>query len=183
MVSLGPVLDDSFFKTLVQTRPQFSEAIYRRPVDFSATLDSKVQTFERQEAGEVVSMPFGKNFVEAMRGAVAGDKAAPEELFLFSRSAYRIELEGEAASRQVLSRSVEPKKRSARTLKNPKLEAEFSVLPDGEVSQASVAVSTGNARTDLEWIEYLRRWRFEPLPGKKGVEAQGKVTFDVAEEI
>lgn len=183
MVSLGPVLDDSFFKTLLQTRPQFSETIYRQPADFSAALESKVQKLERQEAGAVVSMPFGKNFIDAMKGAVGGEKTVPEEIFPFFHSMTANDgIEGDAAARQVLSRPVEPKKRPASSLKHPRIEVEFSVLPDGGVAQASVLVSSGNARADLEWIEYLKQWRFEPLPGKTGAEARGKIVFDASEE-
>jgi len=78
LVSLGPVIDDAIFKTLVESRPEISESFYRRPSDFSAAADLPVETIPRQATGDVVSVPFGKKFMESLKGIVGGIKASPD---------------------------------------------------------------------------------------------------------
>jgi hypothetical protein len=78
IVSLGPVLDDSIFRTLVENRPEISRAFYRPPADFSTATQAPVQTIERYSSGDVVSVPQGKKFVGLMKDLVGGSKASPE---------------------------------------------------------------------------------------------------------
>ena len=78
MVSLGPVMNDTIFKTLVETRPELSQSFYRRASDFSAVTEPPAQTTERHAAGDVVSVPFGKKFVDSLREIVGGIKSAPD---------------------------------------------------------------------------------------------------------
>ena len=74
LVSLGPVIDDALFKTLVDTKSEASESFYRRPSDLAAAAELPAETAAPHEAGEVVSVPFGKKFFETLRHLVAGAK-------------------------------------------------------------------------------------------------------------
>ena len=90
IVSLGPVLDDTLFKTLVQNKPQFSQTFYRRLSDFSSIEEVEVKTIERHAPGEVVSVPFGKRVGGLVRNLVGGDKAtAPYEFLSRLKIRYR----------------------------------------------------------------------------------------------
>lgn len=76
IVSLGPVLDDSILRTLVETRPEISQTLYRRLSDFSAPTEIAPKTVERYSAGDVVSLPAA-NQLSVMREAMGGQKNAP----------------------------------------------------------------------------------------------------------
>ena len=78
IVSLGPVLDDAIFRTLVESRPEISKAFYRPPASFSAATEVPVETVERYAPGEVVSVPFGKKFFTTLKDALEEDKASPD---------------------------------------------------------------------------------------------------------
>src|SRR3989338_1989314 len=82
IVSLGPVLDDTIFKTLVEKKPQLSETFYRRISDFSSPLDLQVKTMERFSPGEVVGLPARKKFWSSLRGLVGGAKTSPDYTFV-----------------------------------------------------------------------------------------------------
>lgn len=82
VVSLGPVLDDSIFRTLVAARPEASQAFYRRLSDYSAPVVSEAPAAAPHGPGAVVSLPFGKRLLESVRGLVAGVTNSPDdELF------------------------------------------------------------------------------------------------------
>ena len=78
LVSLGPVMDDAIFKTLVETRPELSQSFYRRPADFSTAVDLPAPPAPHYEAGSVVSVPFGRKFINSLKGIVSGIKASPD---------------------------------------------------------------------------------------------------------
>ena len=78
LVSLGPVMDDAIFKTLVEAKPEFSKSFYRRPTDFSAAVDLPALPASRYEAGSVVSVPFGRKFVNSLKEIVGGIKTSPD---------------------------------------------------------------------------------------------------------
>lgn len=78
LVSWGPVMDDAIFKTLIESKPEMSQSFYRRPSDLAAAADLPVETSPRHEAGEVVSVPMGKKFLESLRGFVGGVKQTPD---------------------------------------------------------------------------------------------------------
>ena len=78
LVSLGPVIDDAMFKTLVDTKPELSQSFYRRPSDLAAAAELPAQSAGRHVAGEVVSVPFGKKFLETLKSLVGGIKTAPD---------------------------------------------------------------------------------------------------------
>ena len=78
IVSIGPVLDDSIFRTLVDTRPQLSQTFYRNVSQLPASLEPQAPTIERRSPGEVVSVPFGRRFLDSVRALVGGDKSSPE---------------------------------------------------------------------------------------------------------
>ncbi len=78
IVSLGPVLDDAIFKTLVESRPEISKAFYRQPADFSSATQAPLQTVERYTPGDVVSVPMGKKFLSTLKEVVGGGKVSPD---------------------------------------------------------------------------------------------------------
>lgn len=78
LVSLGPVMDDAIFKTLVDSRPELTQSFYRRSSDFSAAADLPPQTVQKHVSGEVVSVPFGKKFAQSLREIVGGVKTSPD---------------------------------------------------------------------------------------------------------
>ena len=78
LVSIGAVLDDTIFKTLVENRPQLSQAFYRPLSDFSSKLEPEVKTIERFSPGDVVSVPFRKKFADSLRELIGGPKSSPE---------------------------------------------------------------------------------------------------------
>ena len=184
IVSLGPVLDDAIFRALVQNKPQLSQTFYRHLSDYPALEDLKVRTIERHASGDVVSLPFGKRFINSLRGIIGGDKAEPAYEFI-SRltSGYSEEvagLEGEVRSRQLLSRPAEPDFPAGLdpSLRDSETEIRFSVEPSGAVSSTAVAVSSGSPEIDLVWLRYLRKWRFAPLDSRRAAHDQtGRMRF------
>ena len=78
LVSIGAVLDDTIFKTLVENRPQLSQAFYRPLSDFSPKLEPEVKTIERYSPGDVVSVPFRKKFSNSLRELISGTKSSPD---------------------------------------------------------------------------------------------------------
>ena len=182
IVSLGPVLDDTIFRTLVENKPQLSETLYRRISDFSSPLDLQVKTMERYSPGEVVGLPFSKKFWSSLKELVGGAKASPDYEFVsrfktgFSEEAPGIE--GEASSRQVLSRPEEPvfPFGADPSLRDSEVELEFTVDPSGLVSHAETVLSSGNPDVDLMWARHLRHWQFSPLEaGKAALPQTGKI--------
>ncbi len=79
LVSLGAVIDDAMFKTLVESKPEISQSFYRRPSDLAAAAELPVETAERHAPGDVVSVPFGKKFLATLKNLVAGAK--PSQAF------------------------------------------------------------------------------------------------------
>ena len=78
IVALGAVLDDTIFRTLVETKPQLSETFYRRLTDFAAPVEVAVRTLPRYAPGDVVSLKVQKKSVSLFRQIVGGDKAVPD---------------------------------------------------------------------------------------------------------
>ncbi len=185
IVSLGPVLDDKIFRTLVQNKPTFSETFYRRSSDFLSPLDLEVKTIERHSSGEVVSLPFRKKFWSSLKELVGGTKTSPDYAFVPRLQTEVPEeapgLEGEIGNRPVLNRPEEPVFPLGfdPALKDSETEIQFSVDPAGSVSQAEVLLSSGNPDLDLVWVRYLRQWQFSALSetDKPAGVQTGKIRF------
>ena len=79
VVSLGPVLDDAIFRTLVESRPEISKAFYKPPADFSAATEVPPQTLERYTPVEAVNVPSGKKFFDSLKDRVGGTKTVPSD--------------------------------------------------------------------------------------------------------
>lgn len=168
-VSLGPVLDDTIFQTLVENRPKVSEAFYRQLSDFeppAARLEPEAPAIQRREPGDVVSVPFGKKYTERLKEFMDG--ARPEA----SVGAFGTldSVEGPVARREVLSRPARPdfSEKSRSVFGISETLVEFVVGPTGEVSEARVLVSSGDPAMDQAWIRYVLAWRFAPGPFEKG---------------
>jgi hypothetical protein len=184
VVSLGPVIDDSIFRTLAQTKPQLSETFYRQPQDFAKVLEPEVKTIERQLPGDVVSVPFGKKAVDRMRNLLGGRKISPQDEF-----AWRIPIafaepsatiEGEIKGRAVIHKP-EGFPVPLSMIKAARTQAiEFQVVVNalGEVERTRLIASSGNAEADALWGEYLNQWQFEALGlDKPPVDQEGTVKF------
>ncbi len=78
LISLRPVIDDAMFKTLVDTKPELTQSFYRRPADFAAASELPPQASERYAPGEIVSVPFGKKFLQTLKSFVGGSKPSPD---------------------------------------------------------------------------------------------------------
>ena len=176
LVSLGPVLNDAIFKTLIETRPEVSQAYYRPLSDFESATELPVQKAERHESGNVTSLPMGENFVRSLRYLIGGEKVSPElaegTANLFSGGDY-FTLTGDVTPNQVLSRPERPSGVAA-----VPVEIEFEINSAGKVVSEEVAVSSGDAYTDRRWEDHLRQWLFTPAPvlGESG-RLKAKVTF------
>jgi TonB family protein len=147
IVSLGPVLDDAIFRTLVETRPEVSKAFYRQPADFSTATDVPTETLERFSPGDVVSVP--KGFQSRLREVVGGEKASP--VFTDGPSDY-FTLSGIGAS-QVISHPQPPAASS-------EVRLEFSLDERGRPEDIQVLSSSGDRGTDTAWQDHLSRWVF-----------------------
>ena len=79
MVSLGRVLDDAIFRTLVESRPEISKAFYRPSADFSAATEAPATPLERYIPGDVVSVPSGRKFMDSLKDRVGGEKTELDE--------------------------------------------------------------------------------------------------------
>jgi TonB family protein len=185
---LGPVLDDSIFRTLVQDKPQLSQTFYRRLSDFAELPEPPIRTAGRHETGEVISVPEGGRFLTAARVLLGGDKAAPEHDF-FSKInlGYREEnpaVEGEVSARQLLSRPplFEFPAYLDAAHKNSTAEVSFAVEPSGNVHDVEIMVSSGNLELDSLWMRYVRGWQFAPVPEPRNQTGSVKLRFEVSEK-
>lgn len=80
VVSLGPVLNDTIFRTLVDSRPETSQVVYRRLSDFKSPVELETRTLEREALpqGQVVSVPGLQNEPSLLRQLIGGEKLSPE---------------------------------------------------------------------------------------------------------
>lgn len=184
VVSLGPVLDDTIFRALVENKPQLSETFYRRLSDFASPTEPEARTLERRAAGEVVSLPFGKKIWNSMRILLGGVKAAPDEDFGarlntgFSGESFHAE--GGVANRGVISRPEQPELPvgSGLLLRDSETELGFFVTSAGEVKNIETLSSSGDPDIDLLWIHYLQGWQFSPLDvDRPELDQYGKIRF------
>ncbi len=189
IVSLGPVLDDSIFRILAQTKPQISETFYRRLSDFSAPMELEVKTAERYSSGDVVSVPFGKKVTSLLRSLVSGEKSVPHYEFSshlnLGYSEESVVIEGDAKARQVVSRPEAPllPPDFESSAKAAEIELEFTVDASGAVTRAEVILSSGRPDADLLWVRYLKAWQFSPLDlGRPLVDQSGRARFRLGGE-
>ncbi len=159
-VSIGPVLDDTIFETLVSSRPEYSKAFYRELSDFDAATELPAPAVERREIGDVTSLPVD---VRSAR--------SPRQLS-FSPSDY-FKLSGDVDPQQILSRPEPPDVNDVRPV-----ELDFEIDGAGKVLSIDVAVSSGDPQLDQRWEDHLRQWLFIPAPvlGAEG-RAKGRAIF------
>ena len=178
IVALGPVLSDAIFKTLVESRPEISKAFYRQPADFSSATEAPMETVPRYSPGDVVSVPQGKKFAGSMKELISGVKVSPEAglpTLVSDDIGDYFEFSGVSETLQILSQPPAP---GALLLSAQPTEIEFSIDTHGRVTDPQVAVSSGDAATDLAWEDHLRQWIFaeESLPDPS-VPARLRVRF------
>ena len=174
-VSIGPVLDDDIFQTLVESRPEYSRAFYRELSDFDSATDLPTPTIGRHESGDVTSLPLGADPAKSLRRLMSGRKASPDEFLRgigFSPSDY-FELSGDAASRQILSRPDPPDVNDVRPT-----EIEFEIDSTGNIVLMAVVTTSGETVLDQQWEDHLRQWIFAPTPSLGGESlVKGRATF------
>ena len=161
IVSLGPVLNDAIFKTLVESRPEISKAFYRQPADIASATEAPVETVPRYDPGDVISVPQGRRFIGSMKELVSGTKAAPEAglpTLISEEEGGYFEFIGTAGPLRVLSRPPEPADLPAAAALPT--EIEFSLDERGRVTASEIIVSSGDPSTDLAWEDHLRQWIF-----------------------
>ena len=182
-VFLGPVLSDAIFRTLVESRPEYSKAFYRPLTDFDGATEVPVQTIERHlpegqpgAAGDVTSLPTGKNFSQQLKDLIGGKKSAPEDAAdhpVFSGDSSFFELTGDISKIQILSRPDPP----GGSLQAP-LELEFELASDGKVVVTGTIRSSGDPAEDGHWEDFFKQWLFMPAPVLGGSGApRGHVIF------
>ena len=96
-----------------------------------------------------------------------------------------IEIEGAVGSRNLVSRPEYPEAPPGLdlALKQAEVELEFTVEPQGSVSQVEAILSSVNPELDLIWMRYLRRWQFSALdPGTPQADQKGRVRFRFEED-
>ncbi len=174
-VSIGPVLDDTIFQTLVDSRPEYSKAFYRELSDFDSATQLPTPAIGRHESGDVTSLPLGADPAQSLRQLMSGRKSSPEEFLRgtgFSPSDY-FELRGDAASRQILSRPEPPEVNDVRPV-----ELEFELSSAGKVLSMALFATSGDTELDQRWEDHLRQWIFTPVPalGEQRL-IKGRVTF------
>jgi len=167
--SLGAVLDDTIFRTLVESRPQVTEAFYRHMSDLApAPPEPEIPLMDRHSSGDVVSVPFGKKFIMTLKEFIDGEKPSPD----FGLGAGmggsfgRWEsLEGQIKDRAVLSRPPRPDfpREAESRLFGAESVVGFSVDPSGTVVETETIISTGDPAVDALWLEYVRGFRFSPV--------------------
>lgn len=171
VVSLGPVLDDTIFRTLAETKPRYTETFYRRSSDFSSPVEVPPQMMPRYSAGEVVSVPLSRRAWDAVRDLLGGDKSAPD---YFGHS----DVQGEAKARGILNKPPKPIFPFGvdASLKFSTTELEFLIDSQGTVFEVQVTNSSGNADVDQVWVRYIEAWQFSPMPLAAGTrEQKGKI--------
>ena len=175
IVSLGPVLNDAIFKTLVESRPEISRAFYRPPADFSSATQAPVEVIERYAPGDVVSVPLGKKFMNTVKDLLGGQKVSPDAgIPILGQNPVEdyFEFLGSSTVPQILSRPLAPDNVS---YASRPVEIEFSVDSHGQVSEAEVVSSSGDPSVDLAWGNHLRQWIFASTAPRLRVKFQTPV--------
>jgi len=190
MVSLGPVVDDTIFKALIESRPQLSQTFYRRASDFEFPEDALTQTLERVEPGDVISVPR-KKFYQSLKSALSGPKPQPEdgpgrgaslESAFERQMAPESDLSGDLAVRALIKRPPAPAYPlwAESGFRGSETEVELSVSSAGLVEDAVILSGSGNPGIDAFWLDHVRRWRFAPTEAHSGIQ-KGRVRLRFAE--
>lgn len=181
VVSLGPVLDDELFRTLLESRPQLSETFYRDLESTGPPLEPPVERIEKSEPGDVVSVPYGRRFVSSLKGLLGDDKSAPDTRWPSEGPPERQpEVAGALAGRAVIDRPEPPVLTFGLdpSLRSAEVDVAVRVDPSGSVVSAEVLRSSGDPEIDALWVRYVRRWHFAPAPGSK--EQDGRIRLGFA---
>ena len=78
IVFLGSVLNDTIFRTLVETKPELSHVVTRKLSEYTALVDVRSKTIDRYSRGSVVSLPLGEKSENVVRGLIRGTKMVPD---------------------------------------------------------------------------------------------------------
>lgn len=181
VISLGPVLDDSILKTLIETRPEISRTYYRPLSGLPPPEPPPAKTIERRSPGEVVSVSPGRRFLDSVKLLVGGDKASPEfasRLSLRYREA-ALEIEGELKDRLLVARPDRPQT-LVEIPRGASVEIHLVVDAEGAVKSAEIVSSSGNPAIDEQWVRHVKAWEFAPLGlDRPALDEHGRVRFSL----
>ncbi len=178
IVSLGPVLDDTILRTLVQAKVETTPAFYRQLSDFVSVSDIPIQTMQRYSPGDVVSVPLSRKIFDSLKDLVGGRKVSPDNEFLSRvRTRYleeAFEIEGDIQDRPLINRPEAPDLPPG----SGPVVIDFSVNASGDVVAAEIELSSGNVEADELWKNYVKGWQFSSSAVQKaGLTEKGKVRF------
>ena len=186
IVSLGAVLDDAIFKTLIESRTEFSKTYYRQPEEFAKETAVPQETSERYVAGDVVSMTANKAFVSSLKQRISGDKTVTEAAAVGIPVASledMFEISGDVTRDQLLTI---PTQAPLEAQKDGLVKPEFQIFVDtsGKVSNVRVLKSSGDSEADHAWETSLYDWIFRPstLRAGSGGVLTAKVVFNLSKE-
>ena len=171
IVSLGPVIDDTIFRMLAESRPQLSETFYRHLDDFAPAIEVKPQVLGRREPGEVVSLSSRRGQGSLIRDLVGGLKLG------YTEEIGRVE--GPIAKRSLREKPPAPVlPDDLKAFAGSETVVRFVVSPAGTVTSTEVIASSGRTELDELWVSWIKRWKFEPLPiGQPALDEEGRVSL------
>ena len=170
VVSLGAMLDDEIFKTLVESRPESTRASYRELSEFRPATELPPPAVQRQVPGDVTSLPGGEKLTGSLRSVISGVKASAlssESVPASTEEPFTL-TQGLLPS-QILSRPEPPAPAGALTVS-------FELDASGRVVSANTTVSSGDPSVDRAYEAYVLQWVFAPeaalgLTGERSAEA------------
>lgn len=74
IVFLGPLVDETVFRSLAALNPPLPRTFYRGITEFAPPMDLPIKTMGRQAAGTNANAPIGKKSEVSLRKMVAGSK-------------------------------------------------------------------------------------------------------------
>lgn len=183
LVSLGPVLDDTIFKTIVDTGPRLTQTYYHQLSDFSPAVEIQAKTADRHLPGDVVSVPFRQKFFRSIKEMVGGFKVVPD-FDVAPRIGLRVpdkapKFFDDLEDRRLLNFSGLPPYPSgvSPAFKNSEIGIRLSVDSAGLVRGTEVLRSTGSPELDEFWSGYVKTLRFSERPSAGGKPESGSTTL------
>lgn len=177
---LGPILDKNMFDMLMADKPVLINTKYKiDPLPIKELIKRDVPKVKRKAPNQSLYTYSTENVKLKLPVTDRDRKRVP----LLSELRIRVKvssmplsgspgvsISGPASERAliykpdkpILSFNIDTEKIKSYTLK-----LKFTLMNDGSVTRVEPVLSSGNPDVDLLGINYLQRWRFEPLPEEK----------------
>lgn len=164
---LGPVLSDRSFNTIVASKPELSETIYRSAGETAEALEPEIESLGRESPGDAVSVPSGQAAWSSLRGVLNTSRVHHPALFYekfpvdIVKSPFPVT--GQLAKRDIFYLPPAPPEPVNAPAGAPS-EAVFEIAVNaaGAVVRVENEISSGDPETDLSWQRYLKEWQFMP---------------------